>query len=68
MIDYILIGLVLTFLIEISAMYYVNKIMIIKDNEPFIQFSILERLFIIMIWPAVVLIFLSVIFKNKEDE
>tara|TARA_R100001591_G_scaffold112781_2_gene125452 strand:- start:788 stop:994 length:207 start_codon:yes stop_codon:yes gene_type:complete len=68
MIDYILIGLVLTFLIEISAMYYANKIMIIKDNEPFIQFSILERLFIIMIWPAVVLIFLSVIFKNKEDE
>ena len=68
MIDYILIGLVLTFLIEISAMYYANKIMIIKDNEPFIQFSILERLFIIMIWPAVVLIFLSVIFKNKEDK
>ena len=68
MIDYILIGLVLTFLIEISAMYYANKIMIIQDNEPFIQFSILERLFIIMIWPAVVLIFLSVIFKNKEDE
>ena len=68
MINYILIGLVLTFILEITTIYYTNKIMIIKDGEPFIQLSMLERLFLVVIWPAVVLLFLSMIFKNKDEK
>ena len=68
MVNYILIGLVLTFILEITTIYYTNKIMIIKDGEPFIQLSMLERLFLVVIWPAVVLLFLSMIFKNKDEK
>tara|TARA_R100001510_G_C7622380_1_gene182975 strand:+ start:288 stop:542 length:255 start_codon:yes stop_codon:yes gene_type:complete len=68
MVDYILIGLVLTFILEITTIYYADKIMVMRDDEPFIRFSMLERLFVVVIWPAVVGIFLYVLFKKENHE
>ena len=67
MIYYFSIGVLFTFIMEVSARYYADKIMIIKDDEPFREFSMLERIFIITIWPVVVLMFLTILFR-KDDE
>ena len=66
MVNYILIGLVLTFILEISIVYYTNKITIIRDDEPFVQFSMLERLFLVTLWPAVVGLFLYALSKKVD--
>lgn len=68
MIYYFSIGVLFTFIMEISARYYADEIMIIKDDEPFRQFSMLERIFVITIWPVVLLIFLIILTTKKDDE
>jgi len=68
MIYYFSIGVLFTFIMEISARYYADEIMIINDGEPFRQFSMLERIFAISIWPVVLLIFLIVLTTKKDDE
>lgn len=67
MIYYFSIGVVFTFIMEVSARYYADEIMIINDGEPFREFSMLERIFAISIWPVVLLMFLTILFR-KDDE
>ena len=53
---------------EISARYYADEIMIINDGESFREFSMLERIFAISIWPVVLLVFLIILTTKKDDE
>ena len=68
MVNYFLIGLGFTFIVEVSARYYADKIMVMRDDEPFREFSMLERIFVVVIWPAVVGLFLYVLFKKENHE
>ena len=68
MIYYFSIGVLFTFIMEISARYYADEIMIINDGESFREFSMLERIFAISIWPVVLLVFLIILTTKKDDE
>ncbi len=68
MIYYFSIGVLFTFIMEMSVRYYSDKIMVVKDDEPFREFSMLERIFVITIWPVVLLMFIIILTTKKDDE
>ena len=65
---YLLIGLGVTFIVEVSSKHYAEEIRILNnDDEVFDSFRMIERIALILLWPIIILIIIKNLIK-KDDE